>query len=149
MNDTIAHAAVVRPPWHFWVIAVLSLLWNAFGCFDYSMTMTRNAAYLAQFPPEMIDYLDTFPTWATTVWALGVWGALAGSILLLGRSRLAVTAFAVSLAGLAASTAYQASTDVPAVMETTGMIVMNLVIWALAIFFLWYAWKQRAKGVLK
>lgn len=145
MNDTVRP----RAPWHFWVIAVLSLLWNAFGCFDYTMTMLRDPGYLGQFPPEIVDFIDTFPTWATVAWACGVWGSLAGSLLLLLRSRHAVAAFAVSLAGLAVSTIYQQSVEMPAVMRTTEMLAMNLVIWAGVLFFLWYAWKQRAAGLLR
>ena len=91
MSETIR----AKAPTSFWVIAVLSLLWNAFGCFDYVMTASRNPGYLAQFPPEMINFLDSFPYWATAAWALGVWGSLAGSVLLLLRSRYAVHAFAV------------------------------------------------------
>ena len=144
MSETIR----AKAPTSFWVIAVLSLLWNAFGCFDYVMTASRNPGYLAQFPPEMINFLDSFPYWATAAWALGVWGSLAGSVLLLLRSRYAVHAFAVSLLGLAASTAYSQTVEVPAAMQTPGMMAMNLVIWAIVLFLLWYAWMQRKAGLL-
>jgi hypothetical protein len=138
-----------RTPVHLWIVGVLSLLWNAFGAFDYVMTNIRDPGYLAQFPAEMIQILDEFPVWVTAAWAFGVWGALAGSILLLLRSRFAVHAFALSLAGLAASTAYQATLDMPPAMETTGMMIMNLLIWAGAIVFLVYAIRMRKTGVLR
>lgn len=136
-------------PRSFWVIAVLSLLWNAFGCFDYAMTAARNPGYLAQFPSAMIDYIDTFPYWLMVAWALGVWGALAGSVLLLLRARQAVIAFAISLLGLATSAAYQWMVEPPAVLRTPGMMAINLVIWAAALFLLGYAWRQRKAGVLR
>jgi hypothetical protein len=139
----------VRVPWHLWVVGVVSLLWNTFGCYDYTMTKLRDADYLAQFPPEMMPVLDAFPALVSAAWAFGVWGALAGSVLLLLRSRYAVHAFAVSLVGLAASTIYQAGIDMPASMRTTAMLVMNVVIWAAALFFLWYALRQRKAGLLK
>lgn len=135
-------------PWTFWAVAVLSLLWNAFGAFDYTMTNLRDPAYLAQFPPEMMPILDAFPLWAMAAWALGVWGALLGSVLLLIRSRLAAMAFAVSLAGLAVSMAYQASIDMPPALQTTGMLVVNLVIWAAAIFLVWFAIREARAGRL-
>jgi hypothetical protein len=138
-----------RTPVHLWIVGVLSLLWNAFGCFDYVMTNIRDRGYLAQFPPEMIQMLDEFPVWVMAAWACGVWGALAGSLLLLLRSRFAVHAFALSLAGLAVSTAYQATLDMPPELKTTGMMVMNLVIWAGAILFLVYAIRMRKAGVLR
>jgi len=136
-------------PLHFWIVAVLSLLWNSFGAFDFTMTNIRDPGYLAQFPAEMIQIIDTFPLWAIVAWACGVWGALAGSLLLLLRSRYAVHAFALSLAGLAVSTAYQWTLDLPAAMRTPGMIAMNLVIWAAALFLLWYSVIQRKARVLR
>ena len=144
MEETVA-----RPAWHFWLIGVLSLLWNAFGAFDYTMTKTRNADYLAQFPPEMMPIIDAFPVGVNAAWAFGVWGAVAGSVLLLLRSRYAVHAFAVSLAGLAASTLYQAGIDMPESMRGPEMMAMNAMIWAAALFLLWYAWSRRKAGLLR
>lgn len=150
MNDTVSQPWTPKPAsWHFWVIAIVSLLWNAFGAFDYVMTNTRNAAYLAQFPAEVMQMIDEFPVWVMAAWAFGVWGAVAGSILLLLRSRFAVHAFALSLAGLAASTAYQATLDMPEAMKTLSMTAMNVVIWIAAIFFLLYAIRMRRNGVLR
>jgi hypothetical protein len=141
---------LTRPtPAGLWVVALASLLWNGFGAFDFTMTNIRDPGYLAQFPPEVIQMVDAFPLWAMTAWACGVWGALAGSLLLLLRSRYAVHAFALSLAGLAVSTAYQWTLDLPAAMRTPGMIAMNAAIWAGALFLLWYAVRQRKAGVLR
>ena len=74
------NAANPAAPKHFWIVAILSLIWNAFGAFDYLMTNMRNGAYLANFPPEMITLIDEFPVWVIAAWAVGVWAALAGSI---------------------------------------------------------------------
>lgn len=144
MNDT------TRTPLHLWIVGVLALLWNAFGCFDYVMTQTNNAEYLAQFTDEQRAYFETFPVWIEAAWAFGVWGALLGSLLLLLRSRWAVTAFALSLLGLALATLYQyALASPPPGMNTPGMMIMQLVIWAGAIFFLFYASRMRRAGVLR
>ena len=136
-------------PWHLWAIGVVSLLWNSFGCYDYVMTNLRDAKYLAQFPPEVIAYLDTMPRWLTGFWALGVWGSIAGSVLLLLRSRHGVTAFAVSLLGLAVSQIYQWLDHRPDAMKGSGMVMMTVVIWGALIFFLWYSARLRRLGVLR
>ena len=73
-------------PRHLWIVGALSLLWNCIGAADYTMTQTRNSAWLQGITAEQLAYLHDFPTWAVSAWALGVWGALAGSILLLLRS---------------------------------------------------------------
>lgn len=139
-----------RTPLHLWIVGGVATLWNAFGAFDYLMTQTRNEAYLAHFTDPQRAYFDSFPLWMEATWALGVWGGLLGSLLLLARSRHAVAAFAVSLFGLAVSTFYQYVLNSPAEdMKTLAMIAMNLAIWAVAIGLLVYAMRMRRGGVLR
>ena len=139
-----------KAPTQLWIVGGLATVWNAFGAFDYVMTQTRNAAYLAGFTDPQRVYFDSFPVWMEAAWAFGVWGGLLGSLLLLMRSRHAVTAFAVSLAGLAISTVYQYVLNAPpAEMMTGAMMAMNLVIWAVAIGLLVYAMRMKARGVLR
>lgn len=138
-----------RTALHLWIVGAAATLWNAFGCFDYLMTQTRNAQYLANFTDPQRVYFESFPVWMEAVWAFGVWGGMAGSLLLLARSRHAVTAFAVSLAGLAVSTFYQYGlSSPPPEMNSGGMMAMNLVIWAVATGLLIYALRMRRQGVL-
>ena len=144
MNDS------VKTPLHFWIVAALATVWNAFGAFDYLMTQTRNEAYLANFTDPQRVYFESFPLWMEATWAFGVWGGFLGALLLLFRSRHAVTAFAVSLAGLAVSTVYQyVLSSPPDDMKTGVMIGMNIAIWAIAIGLLWYAMRMRKAGVLR
>jgi hypothetical protein len=141
-----------RTPWHLWVVGVLSLLWNAFGCYDYTMTKLNGAKYMSAMgmSDEAIAYMAAMPAWLTVFWALGVWGSLAGSVLLLLRSRHAVTAFVVSLVGLAVSQFYQwFAGGMPAEMSSPPMIGMTVLIWAALLFFLWYARRARAQGLLR
>ena len=89
-----------RTPWHLWVVGILALLWNAMGAFDYTMTKTKNEAYMANFTPEQLEFFYGFPTWVVATWAIAVWGAVLGSALLLFRKRLAVPVFLASLAAM-------------------------------------------------
>lgn len=140
----------VRTPLHLWIVGGLATVWNGFGAFDYLMTQTRNAAYLAGFTDPQRIYFESFPIWMEAMWALGVWGGLAGSLLLLARSRFAATTFGVSLAGLAASTVWQYVLSSPPEDMTGGAIMaMNLAIWAVAIGLLVYAIRMRRRGVLR
>jgi len=134
---------VHKAPLHLWVIGVVTLIWNGFGCYIYTMAMTRNPAIMADAPPEMVAALDAAPAWSSGAWAFGVWGALAGSLLLLLRSRWAVTAFAISLIGLIGSTIYEFMWDVPVDR------VQQATIWVIALFLLWYAWRMRQRGLLR
>jgi hypothetical protein len=139
----------VRTPRHLWIVGVLALVWNAFGCTDFSMTVTHNPAWMAPLSPEMIDWLDNAPSWTIVTWALGVWGGLAGALLLLLRSRWAVAAFTISLLGLAVNQIYPFVSDVPAMLTSPKSIGITLVIWVLALFLLWYALRLRGDRVLR
>ncbi len=124
----------VEVPWHFWAVAAVSLLWNSYGAWDYT-------SYQLGMTPA-IPAVESAPLWATSCWALGVWGSFVGSILLLIRSRHAATAFAVSLGAAAISFAWQYS---------AGIIpspILPLVILSAVAFFWWYAGKMRDAGVL-
>ncbi|HUD28479.1 MAG TPA: hypothetical protein VMQ93_06370 [Novosphingobium sp.] len=138
-----------RPGWPYWLVAVLALVWNGFGCLDWTLTAMRNAAWLAQVPPETVDWLDGAPTWSIFTWALGVWGGLVGALCLLARSRTAVLAFAASLLGLAVNQVWQATSDMPASMASGGALAVSIVIWLVALFLLWYAARKRSEGVLR
>ena len=81
--------SIIKAPWHLWVVGGLSLLWNAFGCFDFTMTATNNADYLASYPQELRDYWMDMPVWVWAIWAIGVFGSLFGSIALLLRRDIA------------------------------------------------------------
>jgi hypothetical protein len=146
--DTISPA---KTPVHLWIVGVISLLWNFGGVYDYVMTEMGNADYLAMFTPEQRAYFENFPAWMVAFWALGVWGAFAGSILLLFRSRHAMMAFALSILGLAVNTVWQfglSGIDIGKIFGGMPMI-MTALVWASCIFLLWYATRQRAAGVLR
>jgi len=142
-----------RTPWHLWVVGVLSLLWNAFGGYDFIMTTTQGEAYFraSGFDQSMIDYFNAMPTWMYVPWVLGVWGAVAGSILLLMRSRYAVHAFVLSLLGAVVSLIYgRFMNPMPELPPAMAMMqYMPFVITAVAAFLAWYAWAMSKKGVLR
>ena len=143
-------AMPAKRPVHLWIVGILATIWNAFGAIDYVMTQTVNEAYLSQMTPEQRDYFLNFPPLMDAAWALGVWGAFLGSLLLLFRSRYAVAAFAVSLIGLAISTAYQYFVATPPDSLVNGVyLAMNIAIWSIAIALFLYARRQRANGVLR
>jgi hypothetical protein len=146
--------AIGKTPVHLWIIGGLATVWNAFGCYDYLMTRTRNTDYLQSMmptvdPQEMLAYIDSFPIWAQFGWGLGVWGGLLGSILLLLRNRWAVVALALSLVGALLGIGYQiANPGGPAAMNEGANAIMPYVVIAVALGLVGYARAMKAKGVL-
>jgi hypothetical protein len=149
------HAVSARTPAHLWIVGILSLLWNCFGAYDYTMTRTRNVDYLASSMPGVdpnaaLAWIDGMPLYAQAGWGLGVWMALLGSVLLLIRSRWAVWPFGLSLLGAVVSLGYQ-MTLAPALPGAEGMMytVMPLVIIVVALFQFLYARAMAERNVLR
>jgi len=138
----------------YWIVAIVALLWNAFGAYDYLMTRFRDTDYLASMmpgvkPEDMLAWVDSFPLWAQIGWGLGVWGGVAGALLLLARSRWAVAAFALSLLGMALSFGYQfLGSKPPAGIEGGVNTTIPIVIMIIGLALLLYARAQLAKRVI-
>ena len=148
MNATVS-SGPAKAPWHLWAVGILSLCWNAYGAYDYVMSVSLNADYLAKFPPEMAGIIHSFPVWVTSAWALGVWGSLVGSALLVLRSRHAATAYLVSLVGAVVTFVYDFTLKLPASLDTTVSKIMPLVIVILVVAQWYYARRMTQAGVLR
>jgi len=138
-----------RTPVHLWIVGVLTLLWNLMGAFDYLATQLRLEAYMSQFSEQQLAYFYGFPKWAVAGWALGVWGALAGSIGLLLRRKWSVVAFAISIAGMVVTSLYTFGLSNGADMMGAGAMVFTAIIWVVAILLLLYARAMATRGVLR
>jgi len=158
MNDT----RTPKAPWHLWVVGVIAVLWNAYGGYDYAMSMTQGATYMATagMTPEQIAYYEAMPVWMTAVWAVGVWGGVLGSLLILLRRKLAFPVFAVSFGAFLFSLLYTYGlSDGGKVMgfmmkdgvkvASSMIVIMNVVIAAGCAFFTWYTWAMAKRGVLR
>jgi len=143
MSDTPA-----RTPRHLWIVGIVSLLWNLVGAFDYVMTETKNEAYMGKFTQEQLDYVYGFPAWLIAFWALAVWGAVLGSVLLLLRRRLAVPVFLVSFACMAVTMVYNYGIAGGYAVMGAGGLVFSIVIFAVGLVLVIYARRMAARGVL-
>jgi hypothetical protein len=148
MNASVS-STPTPAPWHLWAVGILSLCWNAFGAYDYLMSITLNADYLKDYPSEMAALIVSFPVWATSAWAIGVWSSVIGSLLLLIRSRHAVPVFLVSMAGALVTFVYDFTLTLPPALETTVNKVIPLVIVILVVAQWYYARRMTAAGVLR
>ena len=135
-----------KTPWHLWAVGVLTLLWNAVGIMSYITTRLGMLDDLGM-TPDQIAYFESYPVWANSFWALGVWGAFVGSLLLLMRSRWAVASFAVSVVGLLGTSLYQhVLTQTPESLQNPGIAIA---IWVTTLFSLFYALRMAKVGVLR
>ena len=143
--------ALVKTPWHIWLIGVIAVLFNFIGVFDFVMSMAQGARYQASagMTPDQIAHYQAMPSWMTAVWAVGVFGAFLASILLLLRRKLASPVFVLSLAAFLISLLYTyVLTDGGAVMGRQ-MAIASAVIAGLLIFFSGYSRFMAVRGVLR
>ena len=141
----------LKTPWHLWLVGVVAVLFNSIGVFDFVMSMAQGAKYMASagMTPAQIAHYQEMPAWMTLVWAIGVFGALAGSVLILLRNKLAWPVLAVSLAAFLVSLLYTyVLTDGGKIMGQQ-MAITSAVIAGLLAFFIWYAWWMTRHGVLR
>jgi hypothetical protein len=137
-------------PRHLWIVGGLALLWNCIGGLDFLMTQTRNASYMSSFSAEQLAYFYGLPAWVIVSWALGVWGGVLGSLLLLLRRRLAVPVFALSLlAALATFVHNHLLTRGTEIMGGVGAALFSAVILAIALALLLYAQRLASRSVLR
>ena len=135
-------------PKHLWVVGILGLLWSAMGAFDYLMTQTENASYMAQFTPEQLEFFYGFPTWVVATWAIAVWGGVLGAVLLLLKKRLAAPVFLVSLLAMVLTSIHNFFlSDGLAVMGGAAVAFSGL-IFAIALGLWLYARAMAQRGVL-
>lgn len=147
MSDTRS----AKTPWHFWVVGLFSIPWNAFGCVDYTMTMVQGETWLRTMgmTDAQITSFESMPAWMTGVWAVGVWGALAGTVLLLLRMRLAFPVFVVSLVAYVISLVYAYGLSDQARTMPEGTWIMQPVILVGCLFFVWYSRMMAQRGILR
>lgn len=138
-----------RTPWHIWVVGVVSLLWNAMGAMDFVMTQTRNETYMSAFTPEQLEFFYGLPGWVIFAWAIGVWGGVLGSLLLLLRKRIATLAFLASFIAMVA-TAFQnyVLSNGMEVMGDTFTLLFTVAIFLIALGLLLYAHAMSKRDIL-
>ena len=131
------------------MIGIVALAWNSFGAFDYTMTQMRNQEYLKMYNAEQMAYIEGFPAWAVAGWAVGVWGGVVGSVLLLLRKKLAAPVYLASLAGAVVSHFYSMVLSNGLEMAGGGAMVIFPIVIVLVALGLWlYARAMAKKGVL-
>src|SRR5688572_31283665 len=81
MSDIVGR----KPPAWFWVVAVLGLLWEAFGVATYLMHVDVLPSDTSRMSTAEATLAGSMPTWATAAYAVAVFGGLLGALGLLMR----------------------------------------------------------------
>ena len=140
---------ITKTPIHFWIIAIISLLWNLIGAMDYVMSQTKNEEYLKAFTPEQLEFFSSFPSWVTASWAIAVWSAVIGSILLLFKTKFATQAFLVSFFAMVITSVHNYGlSNGFEIMGDTFSLVFTAVIFLVALALYLYARAMQKRDVI-
>ncbi|MGB3753718.1 MAG: hypothetical protein WA954_07450 [Parerythrobacter sp.] len=147
---------VRQTPLHLWFVGVISLLWHAGGGFDYVSIQSGDADYLQMTAQSLgvgaeavRTYFDGWPALIHATWAIGVWGGVLGSLLLMLRSRFAFHAFLASVAGTTVTFLYRMIDPLEGVQTSLGAVLMTVLIFAASVLLIRYSKLMTASGVLR
>lgn len=132
MNDESKSGA----HWSFWLIGVLCLVWNLMGVFAYIQEMNPEA--VALLPEAHRAMIESRPAWATSAFAIAVWGGALGCVLLLLRKTIAFYIFVASLLGVIVQMIYNLAIAESTLSYGPFEITMVIMIPAVALFLVWY-----------
>ncbi|MEN9874221.1 MAG: hypothetical protein RL186_1118 [Pseudomonadota bacterium] len=136
------------PIW-FWIVAGLGAAWNVFGIVQFLGAIAPTAESLAAkgMTPSQAAVYMSIPLWMNVSFAIGTFGGLIGSMLLLWRNRGAKPVFAASLAGYIALYIGDITHGVFAALGAPQVIVLTSVV-AIAAALLWVAHVSQKRGYL-
>jgi len=83
MNDKIVDSI----HWSFWLIVVVSLLWNVMGLISFLIQMSPDM--LTTYRESERTIIENRPIWTTSAFAIAVFGGALGCLLLFFRKSLA------------------------------------------------------------
>jgi hypothetical protein len=128
----------ISTPWSFWVISIITLLWNVMGSVNFAMQMqTEN---LAAMPEPFHTIVANRPSWATAAFGLAVLAGALGCLLLLLKRRVSIYLFVATLVGtIVHLIPYLSPSNLPnqfGMGDATLVFVLPLLV---ALFLVWYA----------
>lgn len=126
---------LTKPHWLFWIISIIALLWNIAGTANY--LMQTNPENIANMPQTYQVFIEARPTWATAAFAITVFAAVIGCILLLLKRYAAmfmfiISTFALIIVSINATMFVSENPNTVSIIAGVGSSVL------VAIFLLWF-----------
>lgn len=90
-----------KPPFWFWIIAIIGIIWNGLGVNQYlHQAYKTNGLKEMYLDPKILDMVLSTPSWVMAAFATAVFCGLLGSLLLSLRKKWALPLFIISLIGI-------------------------------------------------
>jgi hypothetical protein len=141
----MATAAPDNPPAWFRIVALLAVLWNAFGVFQYLSSVGLLGDPTVGLSESERAAVASIPAWITAAFAIGTFAGLAGSLGLLMRKRWAWPLLLLSLVALIVLEGW--IVFLSGLVEMFGLAV-PVSVTLIAILLAWLAHHARQRGWL-
>ena len=139
----------IKPPTWFWVVAILALLWNFVGVFNYLHQAYDKAAILEGLDQAQRDVVLGIPAWATAAFAIAVFAGALASIGLLLRKKWARPIFVISLLALVAQFIHWLIISEAVAVFGPTTYIMPLIVVAIAMYLVSFSKKGIQRGWLE
>ena len=149
MTTLTLNARGNRTPAWFWGMACFGVLWNLYGVYQFTGTLTPagRSVMASGMTAAQAQVYFSLPSWMTVVFAMGVFGGLLGSLALAARRALAVPVLAVSLVGYVALFSGDVYFGVFDAMP--GQLAILALVVVIAVTLLLTAWAARSRALLR
>lgn len=137
-----------KPGRGFWIIGTVALLWNLVGVTSYLMSVTMDAATLAQLSEAERALYSDIPAWVTGAYAIAVFGGTLGCIALLLRKAWAVPVFVVSLVAILMQMGHAFFMSDMLAVRGPASAGLPVTIILVAIYLLWFSNAAKRQGII-
>jgi hypothetical protein len=135
-----------KPKTLFWIIAIIALLWNLMGLFQFIAATFMQDLIAEGISEQELNLINNVPSWYTVFFGISTIAGFLACVTMLIRKKVTVFLFLLSLIGVLVSQGYWIlGTDA---MEVVGnqAIIMPLVVIIISFFLYFYTKSASKKG---
>jgi hypothetical protein len=129
-----------KPPFWYWLITIIALIWNGLGVDGYLGQAYNTERYRSAYTQEQLDLAASMPSWVMGAFAIAVFSAIIGVIALFLRKKWAIPLFGISLVAVVAQMGFSL---IKGYSDHIGMTISIIVF---AIFLFWFSRHSASKG---
>ena len=142
----MATVAPAAPPAWFRIVALIAVLWNAFGVFQYLSSVGLFGDPMASLTAEQRAAAESIPAAVIGAFALGTFAGLIGSLGLLLGKRWALPVLVLSLLALIVLEGW--IVFLSGMLDIFGGAGLPATIVVVSLLLVWLAWHARQRGWL-
>lgn len=134
-----------RPPRHFWVAGLLSLLWNAWAAY---IALAAQSGTLPNLRAEQQAYFAAQPLWFVILADIGLLAGIAGAVALLLQHRSAIWLYAAMLGTIALANVYDLAMLTSPMLSDPGSLGHSVFLFGVMALQVIYARRMWRRGIL-